>query len=668
MAFFRRSSDAVALRSLLLNGVGLIALLFGGCALSVLIFWFVPRIESIVSERNLAVARALGTQTSYYLAQARQTVEVLAGELQRDQQGSRNLDVQVRAGSTFSAIYVVDETDHIREIGIRRGRVSDLLGLDVARNPVVLQARRSKSLSWSSVYLSPVSGQLTVALAQFAGKQIVIGEINLQQLSSFVKATAGDSSIQMVVLDANGQIIAHRDPEISLQQLSIQTLLGPDDDWRMEPRALDFMGQALLTHFLPIPQSGWRIMVGQPASQVRGPVVMLSLTLVISGALVYLLFLLVWRRFSLKLAARFEALAGLAKEVAAGKHPEVWPDFPILELRLLGQSLRHMSEAVRERELKLAELNQSLESRVVQRTTELEQANRELSEALAHLNTARHELVQTEKLAALGGIVAGVAHELNTPIGNARLAADSFVNAAREVEAARVRGLKRSDLDRFLEAGREASLQVERNLERAASLIVNFKQMAVDQATSQRRVFSLQEVVHSVVISVEPSLRKLRCRISLSDELQGRTCLLDSYPGPLGQVLTNLFMNAAVHAYPETGGEIRVSLTGDGDDRVRITVCDEGTGIAEENLNRIFEPFFTTRLGQGGSGLGLYLCYQIVTERLGGDITAQSSAGAGSCFCVRIPRNAPPASAAEQDELDAFDTLEAPPPVRGREA
>jgi signal transduction histidine kinase len=655
MAPSRRSSDAVALRSLLLSWVGLIALLFGVTALSVLIFWFVPRIEAIVTERNLAVARALGIQTGYYLGQARQTVEVLAEQLQREAHGQLDLDVHVRAGSTFSAIYVVDETDHIRDLGIRRGRVSDLIGLDVSRNPVVLQARRSMSLSWSSVYLSPVSGQLTVALAQFAGKRIVIGEINLQQLSGFIKATAGDSVIQMVVLDATGQIIAHRDPEISLQQLSIQTLLGPEDDWRKEPRELVFMGQTLLTHFLPIAQSGWRIMVGQPASQVRGPVVMLTLTLVVAGTLVYLLFLLVWRRFSLKLATRFESLAGLAKEVAAGKHPGAWPDFPILELRLLGQSLRHMSEAVREREQRLADLNLSLESRVAQRTAELEQANRELSEALAHLNTARHELVQTEKLAALGGIVAGVAHELNTPIGNARLAADSFVNAAREVEAAQLRGLKRSDLENFLDAGREACSQVERNLERAANLIVNFKQMAVDQATSQRRVFSLYEVVHSVVISVEPSLRKLKCRIALDDELQGHTCLLDSYPGPLGQVLTNLFMNAAVHAYPTEGGEIRVSLGWDGNDRVCLTVCDEGVGIAQENLNRIFEPFFTTRLGQGGSGLGLYLCYQIVTERLGGEITVHSSAGAGACFCVRIPRTAPlPAEQGEPDTIAAI--------------
>jgi signal transduction histidine kinase len=276
----------------------------------------------------------------------------------------------------------------------------------------------------------------------------------------------------------------------------------------------------------------------------------------------------------------------------------------------------------------LRRLNEELEQRVRLRTAELARAG--------------EELVQSEKLAALGRLVAGIAHELNTPIGNSLLVATALSESALELQQALAGGLRRSQLDAFLASTTESGLLLERSLQRAADLIASFKQVAVDQTSAQRRTFDLAEIVRENVMTLGPSLKRLP--VTLVDDVPDGI-RMDSYPGPLGQVLANLVTNAVLHAFEgRAHGVVRIEARPAGDGAVALTVTDDGCGIPPENLRRVFDPFFTTRMGKGGSGLGLNIVHTLVTGVLGGRIEVRSEPGSGTRFDITLPCFAPAAA------------------------
>ncbi len=291
-------------------------------------------------------------------------------------------------------------------------------------------------------------------------------------------------------------------------------------------------------------------------------------------------------------------------------------------------------------ENEIRELNAHLEQRVIERTEELQQANEELAYTLETLNKAQEELVRSEKLAALGSLVAGIAHELNTPIGNSLMVASTLADQANALaQSYRSNGLKRSALEAYIDDAGKAGDILVRNLQRAADLVNGFKQVAIDQTSSQRRKFSVAEVVSEIMLTLWPTLKKTSFIVKqkIPDAL-----MMDSYPGPLGQVLTNLVNNALLHGFEgKQSGlvTIEAKLTGDG--WMELSVTDDGLGIPVSNLNRIFDPFFTTKLGAGGSGLGLNITHNIVTGILGGRIRVHSEMGAGSAFFLTLPLTAP---------------------------
>lgn len=300
-------------------------------------------------------------------------------------------------------------------------------------------------------------------------------------------------------------------------------------------------------------------------------------------------------------------------------------------------------------ENEIRELNATLEERVNERTEELQQANEELAATLETLNMAQEELVRSEKLAALGSLVAGIAHELNTPIGNSLMVASTLVDQTRTLsrQYATGGGIKRSMLENYIgDAGKAGDILV-RNLYRAANLVTSFKQVAMDQTSSQRRRFSLAEMISEIIVTLSPTLRKTA--FVVKQEIPA-SLYLDSYPGPLGQVLTNMLNNALLHAFDgREHGTILIAAHANGEGWVELTVKDDGVGIPLNNLNRIFDPFFTTKLGAGGSGLGLNITHNIVTGVLGGRIRVLSELGVGTTFFISLPTIAPQKLA--EDEL-----------------
>src|SRR6478752_2148970 len=272
--------------------------------------------------------------------------------------------------------------------------------------------------------------------------------------------------------------------------------------------------------------------------------------------------------------------------------------------------------------------------------TEVQERTRQLSQSLDDLRAAQGSLVQTEKLAALGRLVAGVAHEINTPVGTSLTVASAFINEVNRFEADLINGgLRRSTLTEFIAASREAGSQIMTNLGHAVDLIQSFKQVAADRNVSDRRRFDLGEVTEQVVRALRFGLRSKNMTVGVECEPD---LAMNSYPGPYGQVLTNLVLNAAVHAFPDgEGGSVQISAQAAGNDNVEVLFSDDGCGMSPEVKRQVFDPFFTTRRDQGSTGLGLHIVHNIVTNRLGGRINLETKPGAGTKIRIVLPREAP---------------------------
>jgi PAS domain S-box-containing protein len=272
-------------------------------------------------------------------------------------------------------------------------------------------------------------------------------------------------------------------------------------------------------------------------------------------------------------------------------------------------------------------IHEALEQRVAERTTEL-------TRTVQTLQATQSELVEAEKLASLGSMVAGISHELNTPLGVAVTVASTLKLRAAELHHAVASDqLRRSSLNDFLAQLEDMAELVLSSTSRAAELVRSFKEVAVDRASERRRQFDMRGLVRDIVHAVQSGTHA-NLIVVTQDVPEGIVC--DTLPGPVGQVLTNLIQNALLHAFAEgASGSITIAakLRGDGSARqVALTVRDDGTGMSEHTRRHAFDPFFTTRLGQGGSGLGLSVSHRVATSLLGGNLTVESTPGAGSCF------------------------------------
>ncbi len=279
----------------------------------------------------------------------------------------------------------------------------------------------------------------------------------------------------------------------------------------------------------------------------------------------------------------------------------------------------------------------------------LKAARDQAENALEDLLAAQNRLIQAEKLASLGRLVAGVAHEINTPLGIAVTMASLLFERVGELtvdlEAGR---LRRRDLERYVTGAREGCELMLANLRRAADLVHSFRQVAADQVSDERHTFELCEWLSDTVVSLGPVWRKAghRVEIDCPEPIE-----LDGYSGVISQILTNLVMNSIVHGFdPGQSGVLTIAATRIEDDRVELSYTDDGKGIASATLDKVFDPFFTTRRNSGSTGLGLHIIYNLVTGKLGGSIDLESQEGRGVRFVLRFPRVLAP------------EAPEAPPP------
>lgn len=290
-------------------------------------------------------------------------------------------------------------------------------------------------------------------------------------------------------------------------------------------------------------------------------------------------------------------------------------------------------------EAELRVLNSSLEDRVSERTRALSTANADLARTLDQLRETQSQLVQSEKMAAMGALVAGISHEINTPVGVAMTAVTHQQERIGEVQRAYQQGtITRSQLEAFIDENQHASDIIVGNLRRASELITSFKRVAVDQSQEHWEAIDLHDYLQDVIRSLQPRFK--RSRIEIRNRCpEGLT--LFTNPGAIYQIFSNLLLNSLHHGFePGASGRITLDCQCD-DDGLQLVYRDDGRGMSAEEQHRAFDPFFTTRRGEGGSGLGLHIVYNLVTSGLHGNIALDSRPGGGVRFDIRLPRQAP---------------------------
>jgi signal transduction histidine kinase len=369
--------------------------------------------------------------------------------------------------------------------------------------------------------------------------------------------------------------------------------------------------------------------------------IMLTVSVLVVCLLVCFLFTLKLQR---AITAPINVLVKLVQRISRQKDYSSRAELNgIKELDILGEAFNNMLQRTQEHmerqtaaETEQAKLNASLEEKVKQRTNALKEANSELIQTLEKLHQFQRQMVQNEKMASLGDMVAGVAHEVNTPIGLGVTASTMMLDRLSDMRKAfEDKTLKASSLSKFIAEGEENLNIIYRNLNRAAELISSFKQVAVDQSSENNRVFSFAKLMDEILMSMRPKLKKVKHQINVNcaDNL-----VVESKAGPITQIIINLIMNSIIHGFEDMDkGQIDITIESIDDTKVSIEFKDNGKGMPEHLRKRIFDPFVTTKRGQGGSGLGMHLVYNLVTQALNGSISIVSEEGQGVQFRILFP-------------------------------
>lgn len=267
---------------------------------------------------------------------------------------------------------------------------------------------------------------------------------------------------------------------------------------------------------------------------------------------------------------------------------------------------------------------------------EREEAYIELKKALEESKRSQEQLIQSEKMASLGKLVADVAHEINTPIGIGVGASSHLAKMTdRIISAFNNKTMTKKDLQEYFDNAREYSEILQTNLKRTGDLIGSFKKISADQTSQKKRAFNVKSYLEEVILTLKPEIKKTKHSITLKcdDDIE-----IDSYPGGIAQIITNLLMNSLIHGYnPNDEGNIEIDVKST-NNTLSISYFDDGKGIDNDDINKIFEPFFTTRRGHGGTGLGLHIVYNIVHNTLKGSIRCESAKNEGTKFFINFPK------------------------------
>lgn len=326
------------------------------------------------------------------------------------------------------------------------------------------------------------------------------------------------------------------------------------------------------------------------------------------------------------------ALGNLSREI----HIKTKDEIGILanKFEMMRNSLKERIETNEKQAKEIKDLNEDLQHKVYERTIELEKTNKELHNSIENLELTQKQLIESEKMASLGSLVAGISHEINTPVGVCVTASTHFSELTKNLKKDYENdSISEESFEKYINNSTEVAKLIETNLNKTAKLVKSFKQISVDQISEQRRKFDVKKYIYEILFSISNITRKTNLKIDVvGDELE-----IDTYAGAFSQIITNLIINSVIHGFDKNkDGNIIIDLKNI-DNNLFIVYKDNGKGISPENLPKIFDPFFTTNREQGGTGLGMNIIYNIITSKLNGIIVCKSSPNSGVEFTIKIP-------------------------------
>ncbi|MBF0402449.1 ATP-binding protein [Candidatus Magnetominusculus xianensis] len=462
----------------------------------------------------------------------------------------------------------------------------------------------------------------------FFGDQLIGFIMGVSPISDITKCLSDVEVAEdgfILLLDDNKNIIYHNTHH-SIGKLIEKA--GASYDFPIKPASMSkgilrtsVLGIDSIAAYFPIEETRWQLLVVMPyegfISEARKTIYSTVVILIIVLAASGVIFTLITNNITNNISNPLKRFISFTDMIAKGNYSQVTGINSTDEIGVLAKSFNNM----------LIELDKTQQAR----NEHLE----ELKEINEYLKQSQAQLVQAEKMASLGQLVAGVAHEINTPVGIAYTLSSSIVKSTEAISSAfNDKSLNRSQLGKYITEVEQGNQLIFNNLHRTADLIKSFKMVSADQLTQDRRRFNLEDYIGEILFTLQPKTKKYQHNIEVSCS---KDLTLDSYPGAFAQIITNLLMNSLIHAYdPGEKGTITISAIPKGDEII-VEYKDDGKGIPEEDLKHIFDPFFTTRRGAGGMGLGLHIVFNTVTQTLGGRMECKSTLGKGTAFIINVP-------------------------------
>lgn len=567
-------------------------------------------------------------------------MQKLLGNMHNELNAFDNLIV-TNAGGVITNIYPYDAA---------------LIGRSMMDHDYFKNTITSKAPQISQVRINETTSKIVIVITQPIINRkgeltgVLLQNIKLDLLYDMAEDAKIGQSGQTIIFTADGKVIAPQNNKI---QGLIDLVPAPivemfKKDLRSVGQFTRDDGEEIIVATIRVKTPGWGIMV----SVSQGEVLQSFYDSVKYGILAFcIIFFLLAIASSLVFNRLFRSITIVTEQFASmnegtfssTKISEELIESAPQELRKLCSTFNTMSETIQNNMEVIKKTNDQLEIKVELRTQdllamneELKAVNEELQQTLETLRQTQTQLIQSEKMASLGNLVAGISHEINTPVGVGVTATSHLQKITQDfIKLYEGGGLRRQDLMEYLSDSKEATTIIFSNLERASQLIQSFKQVSVDQSSEEKRVFNVKHYLGEILLSLHPKLKKTQHKIIVDCD---ENLDVDGFPGAFGQIITNLVMNSLIHAYePEQVGKIEIVIKKQANNQIYLTYSDDGKGMSQEIVGKIFNPFFTTKRGKGGTGLGLYILYNIIAQQFGGTIQCISKLGKGTKFIIGFP-------------------------------
>jgi len=516
---------------------------------------------------------------------------------------------------------------------------TDYIGFDYSNQDIYNQVKNSGQVAWSKVYIPLGANTINMDYVLSVEDQVIIATINLERLNEIFVETTSRSNLIVGVTDSSGTYIMNTDFENVRMRTKDPHYSGGSMEF---DRVTIFLDEYYATSDY-IDKLGWYIATYQPVEQLNQR---LNYFVVFSSVVIILMALItmfIGLKLNSTIFSNLIAIVKKTKAVREGNYRFIIEESRFFEFNEISHNFDLMVKEVQSRQSevlsqksKIEDMNKNLEARIEERTADLNTSNAKLEKTLQHLKETQNQLIESEKLASLGNLVAGLAHEINTPLGLCLTIITYLQDRTIENNKKfQINQLKKSDLTTYFNSAIESEQLVSDNLHRAIDLISNFKLITNEQRNVEKKTILLDDFLLNIIKGLNQELEKSNITLAMTCE---EDISIETIPLSLYQVVMNLLMNAKMHAYDDQAGMINIDASKK-DDQAIIIIEDYGSGIDEENLKHIFEPFFTTKRGQGGTGLGLHIVYNTIKQNLNGNITCDSKINHGTKFTITLPLN-----------------------------